>query len=98
MEGLLAGSEAFSGLKSPPWPGELLGAIDPAKAQKGSEPYKLRCQHCHLPPIRSPEIQEEKYWEAGLQGNRNNNPGKGVIGPELRDEERWAMIEYLKTL
>ena len=27
-----------------------------------------------------------------------NTPGKGVIGPELSDEERWALIEYLKTL
>jgi len=27
-----------------------------------------------------------------------NMPGKGVIGPELSDEERWAIIEYLKTL
>jgi mono/diheme cytochrome c family protein len=27
-----------------------------------------------------------------------NSPGKGVIGPELRDDERWAIIEYLKTL
>jgi hypothetical protein len=23
--------------------------------------------------------------------------GKGVIGPLLTDEERWAIIEYLKT-
>jgi mono/diheme cytochrome c family protein len=27
-----------------------------------------------------------------------NTPGKGVIGPELTDEQRWALIEYLKTL
>jgi mono/diheme cytochrome c family protein len=27
-----------------------------------------------------------------------NAKGKGVIGPELTDEERWAIIEYLKTL
>ena len=25
-------------------------------------------------------------------------PGKGVLGPEFSDEERWAVIEYLKTL
>jgi hypothetical protein len=29
---------------------------------------------------------------------RNSPLGKGVIGPELSDEERWAIIEYLKTL
>jgi hypothetical protein len=28
---------------------------------------------------------------------RNGPPGKGVIGPLLADEERWAIIEYLKT-
>ncbi len=28
----------------------------------------------------------------------SNTPGKGVIGRELSDEERWAIIEYLKTL
>jgi hypothetical protein len=27
-----------------------------------------------------------------------NGAGKGIIGPELSDEERWAIIEYLKTL
>jgi len=27
-----------------------------------------------------------------------NKPSKGVIGRELTDEERWAIIEYLKTL
>jgi mono/diheme cytochrome c family protein len=29
---------------------------------------------------------------------RNAPPGNGVIGPELTDDERWAIIEYLKTL
>jgi hypothetical protein len=29
---------------------------------------------------------------------RNAPLGKGVIGPEFSDEERWALIEYLKTL
>ncbi len=29
---------------------------------------------------------------------RNAPLGNGVIGPELSDEERWAIIEYLKTL
>ena len=28
----------------------------------------------------------------------SNTPGKGVIGRELTDDERWAIIEYLKTL
>jgi hypothetical protein len=29
---------------------------------------------------------------------RNSALGNGVIGPALSDEERWAIIEYLKTL
>lgn len=28
----------------------------------------------------------------------SNTPRKGVIGPELTDAERWALIEYLKSL
>jgi hypothetical protein len=28
----------------------------------------------------------------------SNTPGKGVVGPALTDPERWAIIEYLKTL
>ena len=28
----------------------------------------------------------------------SNSPGKGVIGPELTDAERWALLEYLKSL
>ena len=27
-----------------------------------------------------------------------NGKGKGIIGPELSDEERWAIIEYLKVM
>jgi mono/diheme cytochrome c family protein len=29
---------------------------------------------------------------------RNSALGHGIIGPELSEEERWAIIEYLKTL
>jgi hypothetical protein len=93
MEDLLAGPEAFSGLKSPVWPGELLGPIDSAKAQKGAELYKLRCQHCHLPPIGSAELQEEKYWEAGLQGKRFlklNVIPLDEIGTDPREASDWA--------
>jgi hypothetical protein len=93
MEDLLAGPEAFSGLKSPAWPGELLGPIDAAKAQQGAGLYKLRCQHCHLPPIGSPEIQEEKYWEAGPQGKRFlklNVIPLDEIGTDPREASDWA--------
>ena len=28
----------------------------------------------------------------------SNRPGSGVIGPELTDAQRWALIEYLKSI
>ena len=52
-------------------------------------------------------------YDTGLQGNHNtghefraghlpykagNPPDYGVIGPEMNDEERWDIIEYLKIL
>jgi hypothetical protein len=43
-------------------------------------------------------------FRTDLQGNSNaghefrKGAGKGVIGRELTEEERWAIIEYLKTL
>jgi processive rubber oxygenase RoxA-like protein len=68
MESLLAGPTAFTGLAAPTWPEEILGPIDRAKAQRGAEVYKQQCQHCHLAPVNSPEIQDPQYWEAGLNG------------------------------
>jgi mono/diheme cytochrome c family protein len=93
MEGLLAGPTAFSGLKPPVWPAELLGPIDPTKAQKGAELYKQHCQHCHLPPLDSPEIQDPKYWEAGL-GSKHflklNVIPLDEIGTDPREATDWA--------
>jgi hypothetical protein len=46
-----------------------------------------------------------EFRTEGVPGNSNgghefkNAPlGKGVIGPELSDDERWALIEYLKVI
>jgi hypothetical protein len=36
-------------------------------------------------------------WNRGHEF-RNAPRGRGVIGPELTDEQRWEIIEYLKTL
>jgi cytochrome c5 len=94
MEGLLAGPTAFAGLKSPPWPEEVLGPIDLAKAQEGAELYKKRCQHCHLPPLNSPEIQDPKYWEAGSDGKhfflQLNVIPLDEIGTDPREASDWA--------
>ncbi len=73
IEDQLAGPTAFNGLSSPKWPEQLLGPIDAAKAAKGKELYAQFCQHCHLPPLstdKSAEIQQDRYWEAGLEGHR----------------------------
>lgn len=70
MENLLAGPTAFNGLHSPRWPEQILGTIDHAKADRGAELYRKHCQHCHLPPVGSPELQDAKYWEDGLDGHK----------------------------
>jgi hypothetical protein len=44
------------------------------------------------------EFRTDQPGNSNLGHEFNNKPGKGVIGPELSDEERWAIIEYLKTL
>ncbi len=93
MENLLAGPAAFTGLMAPAWPEEILGPIDRAKAQRGAELYKQQCQHCHLPPVDSPEIQDPKYWEAGLKGKsflKLNVIPLDEIGTDPRQATDWA--------
>lgn len=93
MEGLLAGPVAFAGLRPPRWPEELFGAIDGAKAQKGAVLYKKLCEHCHLPPLNSPEIQDSKYWQAGLGGKsflKLNTIPLDEIGTDPREATDWA--------
>jgi Cytochrome C oxidase, cbb3-type, subunit III len=92
-ESLLAGPTAFNGLKSPAWPEAVFGPIDQAKAQKGAELYKQQCQHCHLPPVNSPELQDPKYWEAGQQGKtflKLNVIPLDEIGTDPREATDWA--------
>ena len=93
MENLLAGPTAFTGLKSPAWPAGVFGQIDQAKAQKGAELYKKHCQHCHLPPLDSSEIQQPQYWEEGLAGRRflklNVIPLE-EIGTDPKEASDWA--------
>ena len=93
MENLLAGPAAFSGLTAPAWPEEIFGPIDRAKAQRGAELYKQQCQHCHLPPVGSPELQDPKYWETGLSGKsflKLNVIPLDEIGTDPRQATDWA--------
>ena len=80
-------------MKSPAWPAEVFGPIDEAKAQKGAELYQRMCQHCHLPPVNSPELQDPKYWEAGLKGHsflKLNVIPLDEIGTDPREATDWA--------
>jgi hypothetical protein len=53
---------AFGGLHGPRWP-EKLGTIDTALANEGSELYEKHCRGCHLPPLDSPEIWNDTYFQ-----------------------------------
>ena len=51
------------------------------------------------------EIKGGYLYDIRREGNsnkghefRNGERGKGVIGPALSEEDRWALIEYLKSL
>ncbi|WP_213806716.1 di-heme-cytochrome C peroxidase [Granulicella sp. dw_53] len=70
IEELLAGEKMFEGLKAPAWPEDVLGPIDRAKAAQGASLYKQHCEQCHLPSVKSPDIQDAAYWEPGLAGRR----------------------------
>lgn len=62
MERLIRGDEPFKGLTSPKWPAEILGPIKTKMRDSGEKLYSSLCKRCHLPPIRSDEIWEPKYW------------------------------------
>lgn len=44
------------------------------------------------------EVRIDQTGNSNAGHEFRNTPGKGRIGRELTDEERWAIIEYLKTL
>jgi hypothetical protein len=70
MEEQLAGTTPFHGLTAPKWPESVFGPIDQAKAKQGEALYKKHCEHCHLPPVGSVELQDPKYWAEGQQGHK----------------------------
>ena len=73
IEGLLTGDAskppqgAFPGLRSPPWPKEILGdpqADDTGRKQvaSGGKLYAELCQGCHLPPVSSDAFWKAPQW------------------------------------
>jgi hypothetical protein len=58
--------------------------------------------------LAGPPVSTKGFWlDTSIPGNRNighefragfsGAPANGVIGPELRDAERWDIIEFLKS-
>jgi mono/diheme cytochrome c family protein len=75
METQLAGTKpplpnkAFDGLQSPKWPENVLGKIDPAKAEAGRALYEKLCQGCHLPAPNTTAFWDDKHW-VSLPGSK----------------------------
>jgi hypothetical protein len=74
IEKLIAGNQpnaenGFSGLKSPEWPKDILPPIDQALAAEGAKLYALRCEGCHLPPVKSKAFFESPQWRPSDDGS-----------------------------
>ena len=93
MEEQLAGPTAFHGLAPPKWPADIFGPLDPVKVQQGATLYQQHCQRCHLPPLDSPALQDNQFWEQGLAGRRflklKTLPLQ-VIGTDPNEAEDWS--------
>ncbi|HAI68584.1 MAG TPA: hypothetical protein DCM38_04000 [Gammaproteobacteria bacterium] len=63
IENLLAGDKRLSGLQAPKWPTKMLGPINDNLKQQGQKLYEEHCQKCHLPPVDSKTIMQDRYWE-----------------------------------
>ena len=57
IQGLREIELALWKLKPPPWPEDLLGAIDVAKAKRGEELFEKHCEKCHGPFVSPPAIK-----------------------------------------
>ncbi len=93
IEQMLAGEKMFEGLKPPVWPAEVFGPIDEAKAQQGAALYKAMCERCHMPSVKSAEVQDAQYWEPGLEGRRFLKlklSSLEEIGTDPREATDWA--------
>jgi mono/diheme cytochrome c family protein len=70
IEQLLAGENphadevGFKGLRSPAWPGDILGAIDQEAKDRGRALYQKLCQGCHLGSVNEAAFWTHKRWQA----------------------------------
>ena len=77
----------FTGLRSPAWPQQILGSIDPDLAARGAVLYReLRCQGCHLPAPNTEEFWTGRHWlppnSAGERYLRLNQIPISTIGTD----------------
>jgi hypothetical protein len=47
LDNIIWMENTLKNLKTPPWPADVLGPIDQAKAQRGRELFAANCAHCH---------------------------------------------------
>jgi hypothetical protein len=65
IEILIGGDAPGNGVRSPKWPEDVLGKIDPDKAAKGKALYSELCVHCHQWPMLSDEGRKDDHWTDG---------------------------------
>ena len=58
IPGLVRIEHVLQQLRPPPWPSEIFGAIDQAKAARGEALFKQRCQECHGPHVAEENRQK----------------------------------------
>ena len=68
IEELLAGKNphsstpGFKGLRSPAWPDNILGTIDPRRKERGRALHEELCQSCHLAPVSDAAFWSDSRW------------------------------------
>jgi hypothetical protein len=55
-------------LSSPRWPAELLGAIDPARAERGRKIFDRTCAHCHETYEKNGRLNEYQLFALDVVG------------------------------
>lgn len=100
LETQLAGPAAWQGLRSPRWPEAVLGKIDRERAAKGALLYAELCQDCHMPPIDSPEMAEQRppYFTAGDEFGRRYLRVRMIDLDYIGTDPRQAMTMHDRTV
>ena len=58
-----SGTPGFKGLRSPAWPEDILGKIDPGRKEHGRALYQELCQSCHLAPVNEAAFWTDRRWQ-----------------------------------